>query len=306
MRGEKNPPPRRSRRRSRATDPIGSSVVVLAGAIALFTVVRSVFEWSVVDRVVRRNNHNRGRGRIRWCGYRIRLADPLFPEYEPAGDDPPWGWEEDDLDDPPAYDDDDSHHDTSRDLLVVGMHGPGCRRGEGGEIERFRGKILYVNGEPFGDVIAREMLNSAAVDVDVDASSSTSSSIASVYQIGPYPAASTTTNDNDNENDASYNASYNAHSLLVYQAVVEFLEHAYLPRYVPGYEGASDHDEEDIDPFEALGRRRREDDDDVVATRRGKDVDRLGHNGDGDGFDPWKQLVHGGGRREDSTTTTTT
>ena len=105
------------------------------------------------------------RGRVFYCGYKIDLAEHIFPEYKFVTDSE---WKESLSKKTKGSD---SHEN---DILVVGLWGPGCNRGKGDERTKFRGKILYVNGEPDGDPVLAAWDNNK-------------NSAQKIYQIGPYP-----------------------------------------------------------------------------------------------------------------------
>ena len=63
------------------------------------------------------------RGRVFYCGYKIDLAEHIFPEYESVWDSE---WKESLSNHTRGND---SHEN---DILVVGLWGPGCNRGKGG------------------------------------------------------------------------------------------------------------------------------------------------------------------------------
>ena len=84
------------------------------------------------------------RGRVFYCGYKIDLAEHIFPEYKFVSESE---WKESLS---KITKGSDSHEN---DILVVGLWGPGCNRGKGDERTKFRDKILYVNGEPDGDPV---------------------------------------------------------------------------------------------------------------------------------------------------------
>jgi Glycosyltransferase family 10 (fucosyltransferase) C-term len=100
------------------------------------------------------------KGRVFECGYpRTRLLPHLFPDYEPAGT-----WEL-------------SSAHVPTDLMVIGMDGP-CPIATPNH-RHFNGTILFVNGEPNGNIT-----NSITRDDD-DASYYWKN----VYQMGPYKSA---------------------------------------------------------------------------------------------------------------------
>lgn len=115
------------------------------------------------------------RGRVFFCGYKMDLAKHIFPEYEFIGDSE---WKESLSEN---TNNDDSHEN---DILVVGLWGPGCNRGQGDERTKFRGKILYINGEPDGDPVRKNWDKSQN---SIQALEEHEHLAQKIYQIGPYP-----------------------------------------------------------------------------------------------------------------------
>lgn len=143
------------------------------------------------------------RGRIFYCGYKVPLAEYMFPDYEYMGDSlwelPNWRETNETVEIP----------DHKKDILVVGMAGGNCNR-NGDERRSFAGKILYINGEPEGDAVSQAWYEYAASE--------------EVYQIGPYGAETKPWH-------PQLNSFFHNHSLQVYHTAFHFMGTIYLPTH---------------------------------------------------------------------------
>lgn len=137
------------------------------------------------------------RGRVFYCGYKIDLAEHIFPEYESVWDSE---WKESLSNHTRGND---SHEN---DILVVGLWGPGCNRGKGDETTKFRGKILYVNGEPDGDPVRVTWEKNQ-------------NSEQKIFQIGPYPEPMRE-DQLSRSNQSSFLDYYQRHSLRIYHTAM--------------------------------------------------------------------------------------
>jgi len=174
------------------------------------------------------------RGRVFCCGYKVPLAEYLFPDYEYVG-------EARNLSEIPDF--------FENDIMVDGLWGP-CDE-YGNLRETFPGKILYVNAEPIGNPVDRfwkERHQEHRKNVTDD----------KVYQIGPYPPW------NNETSDSEFGKFFHAHSLQVYHTVGQFMGFIYLPtrRHGDHHLSKSDIDHKDNvnDASDGIQPRRKTDD----------------------------------------------
>lgn len=133
------------------------------------------------------------RGRVFACGYVYLIYEFMFPDFEYMGE---TNWKDD---------------NNANDILLIGKFGPDW---DGSELTDFSGKIIYLNGESYGNSVTEtwEMKHRDQRTEVTD----------QVYQIGAYPT-NTVTYDNVNVNVNDLDDVYNSHSLQVHYMVVDYL-----------------------------------------------------------------------------------
>jgi len=180
----------RRKTRKRASLPSFFLLVVCLSLETLFFrphVEKSVvgsYDYYYFTKTTPENSPPKKRGRVFFCGYRIPMAEHIFPDYEYMG-----GSEREVPSstggDRNTADDDNDNNDN--DILVIGMFGPPCKGGVVSQangihnVSEFSGKILFVNREPTGDAV-RSVWN-------IKHEAGWESVADRVYQIGPYPKA---------------------------------------------------------------------------------------------------------------------
>ncbi|KAG7364483.1 glycosyltransferase family 10 fucosyltransferase [Nitzschia inconspicua] len=158
------------------------------------------------------NKFTNTKGRIFRCGYEWPISR-LFPEYDFRAT--VWN--------PNAI----PSNSTQHDILVYGMHGPCPSQNVEKILEHeFAGKVLYINGEPIGNVF--EMIPKSWI-LDPDSHPQ----VQRLYQVGPYPSRPESANKTKhNTFSNNYNKIYNQQSLQVYHMAL------YLAREIVAREDA--------------------------------------------------------------------
>lgn len=151
---------------------------------------------------------NKVKGRVFRCGYEWPVSR-LFPDFDYQSS----VW------DPKAI----PFNTTYNDILVYGMHGPCASQNIETILQKdFAGKVLYINGEPNGNVW--DMVPQSWI-LDPQRHSS---QVGRLYQMGPYPDFFDVSNEKNNTNfERNYQDLYHRQSLKAYQMALYLAREIY-------------------------------------------------------------------------------